>query len=426
MITGIMQGRRQWWVGGAAVVIVAAVLGVVGPSGGDHPPVASASTGASAAGASSPGASLPGLSPVSPGSASPSAPSRQPATPPADCVAATVAGLSLTERVGQVLMIGIGVNAPSGLGDTVARYQLGGVFLQGRSTHTAAQLRNDIDGLQQRAALPLLISLDQEGGTVQTLKGPDFPLVPSAFRLGARPATEISDTVKDSAGRLAGIGVTLDLAPVADTVPAGLGRANPPIGALNRQYGSDPAQVATDVRTVVSASQGAGVLTVLKHFPGLGRVRANTDTSTDAVDATTDADDPYLQPFAGGIGAGSAGVMVSSATYPRLDGQNIAAFSQPIITGLLRGRLGFQGLVMSDDLGAAVAASAVPVGDRAVRFVAAGGDEVLTIRPADAAPMAAALLARAQRDPAFAARVTDAATHVLQAKKRAGLLRCDS
>jgi beta-N-acetylhexosaminidase len=116
--------------------------------------------------------------------------------------------------------------------------------------------------------------------------------------------------------------------------------------------------------------------------------------------------------------------MISSATYPRLDPHNVAAFSPAVISGLLRAKLGFRGLVMSDDLGAAVAVAGVPAGQRAVRFVAAGGDLVLTIQASDAAPMAAALMDRAQHDPAFAARLTDAATHVLAAKKRAGLLHC--
>jgi beta-N-acetylhexosaminidase len=184
--------------------------------------------------------------------------------------------------------------------------------------------------------------------------------------------------------------------------------------------------VAADVEQVVAASQGAGVLTILKHFPGLGRVRANTDTSTKAVDSTATADDPYLQPFVAGIKAGSAGVMISSASYPKLDDDNVAAFSKPIITGLLREKLGFTGLVMSDDLGAADAVEQVPAGQRAVRFVAAGGDVVLSIRPQDAAPMAKAMTAEAGKSPEFEARVSDAARHVVQAKYRAGLLTCGS
>jgi beta-N-acetylhexosaminidase len=86
--------------------------------------------------------------------------------------------------------------------------------------------------------------------------------------------------------------------------------------------------------------------------------------------------------------------------------------------------MGYTGMVMSDDLGAADATQAVPVGDRAVRFVRAGGDLVLTIRPEDAAPMSAALIAAARADAGFADRLADAARHVLQAKDVAGLLRC--
>ncbi|MFC7278323.1 glycoside hydrolase family 3 N-terminal domain-containing protein [Paractinoplanes rhizophilus] len=345
-------------------------------------------------------------------------------SPGADCVTRTLDGLTLAQRAGQLLMVGTSVNAPSGLGDTVRRYELGGVFLHGRSTKRAAELRADIAGLQKRSELPLLISLDQEGGNVQTLKGADFPLLPSAQKLGAGALPALRNTTRDSAHRLDGIGVNVNLAPVADTVPASLGVGNPPIGYWHRQYGSDPARVAADIRTVVPASQDAGVLTVLKHFPGLGRVRANTDTSTKAVDPTATANDPYLEPFKAGIQAGSASVMMSSAKYPRLDPGAIAAFSRPIVTGLLRERLGFDGLIMSDDLGAAVAVSGVPVGQRAVRFVAAGGDMVLTIRPSDAAPMAGALIERASRDAAFRARVSDGARHVLAAKERAGLLSC--
>jgi beta-N-acetylhexosaminidase len=248
--------------------------------------------------------------------------------------------------------------------------------------------------------------------------------MPSAERLGRGAPAKLRDTVRDSARRLEDIGVTVNLAPVADTVPVDVGTANPPIGAFRRQYGPDPEKVAEDVQTAVTASQGAGVLTILKHFPGLGRVRANTDVSRDAVDAKATADDPYLKPFVAGIKAGSASVMISSARYPRLDRKTIAAFSRPIVTGLLRERLGYQGLVMSDDLGAADAAAIVPVGERAVRFVAAGGDLVLTIRPQDAGPMAAALAAEARKSPSFDGRLTDAARHVLQTKDRAGLLPC--
>jgi beta-N-acetylhexosaminidase len=341
------------------------------------------------------------------------------------CVAATVAGLSPQQRVGQVLMIGTQVTNPPALADTVRRYQLGGAFLAGRASPSAATLRQGILSLQKVAGpIPLQVAIDQEGGQVQTLKGADFPLIPSAVQQGQSDDATLRSRTTDWAKRLAEAGVTLDLAPVADTVPAGTSDANPPIGAFDRQYGSNPDQVADKIHTVVSAAQGAGILTTLKHFPGLGRVRANTDTSTQAVDNTTTVDDPYLKPFASGIEAGSAAVMISSARYPKLDANSVAAFSTPIVTGLLRQRLGYTGLIVSDDLGAAGAVSSVPVGDRAVRFIQAGGDLVLTVKASDAGPMSAALLAAAQANPAFDTRVTDAAARVIRSKYRAGLLTC--
>lgn len=409
--------NRSSWIAAVAVVAAAAVfvsvlVGQVMNKGRARPGIW--------VGASGPAASGPPQDTTGP-SASPS-PSSSGAT---NCVSTTLAGLSLQRRVGQLLMIGTPVATPTTLADTVTNYHLGGVFLAGRSTRTAAALRTDIAALQRASGrLPLLVALDQEGGNVQTLKGPDFPLLPSALTQGTWSETTLRTRIGANAKRLAAIGVNVNLAPVADTVPAGVGTANPPIGAFRRQYGSTPDAVAADIRTVVGATQGAGVLTTLKHFPGLGRVRANTDTSTHAVDTTTTATDPYLTPFTTGIRAGSAAVMVSSASYPRLDSRAIAAFSRPVITGLLRDRIGFRGLVMSDDLGAAVAVSAVPTGQRAVRFIGAGGDLALTVRSQDAAPMTNALLAAARADPTFAARVADAARHVLQAKYRAGLLHC--
>ncbi len=114
--------------------------------------------------------------------------------------------------------------------------------------------------------------------------------------------------------------------------------------------------------------------------------------------------------------------MVSSATYPRLDPAAPAAFSPRVITTLLRGFLGFDGVVVSDDVGAAAAFADVPPGERAVRFLQAGGTLVLTV-DADVYPdMLDAVLARAQADPAFAAVVDAAVRTALTAKARAGLL----
>nr|WP_255645523.1 glycoside hydrolase family 3 N-terminal domain-containing protein [Actinoplanes polyasparticus] len=395
----------------AAATVATLLAGSVSACTTEDSPVAAPASSAAAPSSAAP-------SSAAPSSTAPSS------SPPPDCVTATLDGLDLPERVGQLLMIGAAVNAPSGLGDTVRRYHLGGVFLRGRSTHSAAELKSDIAALQKQAPMPMLLAVDQEGGSVQTLKGSDFPRLPSAQRLGAGPAANLRDTTRTSARRLKAIGVNLNLAPVADTVPTSIGTGNPPIGAFRREFGSDPAKVAAAIRTVVPASQDAGVLTTLKHFPGLGRVRVNTDVSRGATDTVATVNDPYLGPFEAGIESGTAAVMISSARYPKIDPDAIAAFSKPIITGLLRDKIGFAGLVISDDLGAARAVTSVSPAQRAVRFVAAGGDMVLTIVAADAAPMAGALINKAESDRSFRARVDEAARHVLEAKKRAGILPC--
>jgi beta-N-acetylhexosaminidase len=115
--------------------------------------------------------------------------------------------------------------------------------------------------------------------------------------------------------------------------------------------------------------------------------------------------------------------MVSSATYPRLDPDSPALFS-PAVLDLLRGQLGFDGVAMSDDVGNAEALSQTPVAQRAVDSVAAGVDVVLTVSPADAAPMAQALADRAVADEVFEARVRESAGRVLALKERFGLLTC--
>jgi beta-glucosidase-like glycosyl hydrolase len=187
--------------------------------------------------------------------------------------------------------------------------------------------------------------------------------------------------------------------------------------------GSTAAQVGPAARTVVDRLAAHRVVTSLKHFPGLGRVRGNTDTTAGVTDPTTTAGDDQVALF-GSLAADPAApmVMMSLATYPQLDPSAPAAFSRAVVTDLLRGRLGFSGPVISDDLGSAKSAQVLPAGERAVRFLAAGGTLVLTVDPAVAPVMIDAVVARAAADPAFSAQVDAAVRTALRAKVRAGLL----
>jgi beta-N-acetylhexosaminidase len=130
----------------------------------------------------------------------------------------------------------------------------------------------------------------------------------------------------------------------------------------------------------------------------------------------------YLAPFRAAVRAGVPFVMMSTAIYRRIDPGTPAAFSHAVVTGVLRDRLGFRGVVISDDLGIVKQVAQYPVGERAVRFVAAGGDMVLTVDASQAGAMCDALAARARSDPAFRRLVDAAAMRVLAAKQARGLL----
>jgi beta-N-acetylhexosaminidase len=300
---------------------------------------------------------------------------------------------------------------------------VGAVILDGTTSqgmaatqHVTANLRN----LAPRR-VGLFIATDQEGGLVQRLQGPGFATIPSAVQQGQLPPDQLHRDAAEWGRQLHRAGVNVNLAPVLDTVPANFG-SNPPIGDLDREFGHTPAVVRSHGLAVMRGMLAAGVDPTVKHFPGLGRVSGNTDTTSGVTDTVTTRNDPYLTPFRAAVEAGTPFVMMSTAIYSHLDPGTPAAFSRPIVTGLLRDQFGYRGVVISDDLGGAAQVANVSVGQRAVRFVAAGGDIVLTVDATQAGPMTAALLAKARHNSGFRALVNAAALRVLRAKQARGLL----
>ena len=370
------------------------------------------------------GATAPGReqssAPAAAASTRPPTPTPSP-TPTIDARAtALVAAMSTSERAGQLLMTAGTVAELPGLAATVRRYHLGGVMVRGRSSAGTAAVAKALAPLQTAAPrdLPLLTATDQEGGTVQVLSGPGFSAIPSAVQQGRGSAASTRRDAERWGTELAKAGVRLDLAPVADVPCAATVYDNPPIADLRRQYSSDPAAAGAHVAAFVQGMRAAGVATTVKHFPGLGCVRENTDTVTHVVDAVTTADSARLRAFSAGIEAGPGFVMMSSAEYSRIDPGVPALFSSRIVHDLLRERLGFTGVVMSDDLGGAAAVKRWSPGQRAVKFVRAGGDLMLDIVPADLAPMQRAMVQEASKDPRFAEALSTAAARVVAARLR--------
>ena len=351
-------------------------------------------------------------------------------TPETSCADRTLAGMTQAQRIGQLFMIGLEkdqLNAAERA--AVADAHVGSFAFTTQSRVGVKAIRALTDSVQALATddatarARFFVAANQEGGLIQGLGGAGFDVIPSALDQGAMSASTLRQKAVRWGKQLAQAGVNLDLAPVADVVPPGTDATNAPIGQLRREYGHDPSTAADHVAAFIAGMEAAGIETSAKHFPGLGRVLGNTDVTGDVVDSVTVRDDSYLRPFAAAIDAGVPFVMVSLATYTRIDPDHLAAFSPTIIEGSLRGDLGFDGVVISDALGA-TAVAGIPPGTRAIDFLAAGGDMIISNQTPPAIEMVQAVVSRVASDDAFRGRVDDAALHVLRAKEAAGLLAC--
>ena len=370
------------------------------------------------------GSASPSTRPTTP---SPSTAAAASATPSTATPTATGAlkGWSLEEKVGQLLMVGVDATSPGQAStEAVTNLHVGNIFIAGRSTAGSQMARNVIStftamvGPDTTHDTPMLVATDQEGGEVQVLSGSGMSDLPSAMDQSARPREELLASARTWGKELADVGVNMNLAPVVDLVDIAQPAINEPIGRWNREYGHDAATISSQAGTFAEGMRACGVIPTYKHFPGLGRVAANTDTSADVVDRTTArSGDAAVGVFADAIATGAQAIMVSSATYALIDPATPAVFSSVIVTDMLRTELGFSGVVITDDVSAAAQVRGVAAGERAVRAIRAGCDIVLaSADPAAATDMVEALIATAQSDTAFAARVEESAARVLALK----------
>jgi beta-N-acetylhexosaminidase len=352
------------------------------------------------------------------------------AAPSAACVTEIYDRMTLAQRVGQLFLVGLDQDVVGPVTTAALEKYHFGSLLMGRDTAAGVSaLSGATEHIQSLATAAItggarfFVAANQEGGEVQSLTGPGFSQMPSAVTQGSWPAATLRQQAAQWGGELRAAGVNLDLAPVMDVVPPGTASTNAPIGQLDRQFGSDPRTNGTHGAAFIAGMAAAGVATTAKHFPGLGRVTGNTDHTSNVVDSVTTPDDPYLGSFRDAISAGVPFVMVSLATYTKIDPERLAVFS-PTVMQLLRGRLGFGGVIISDDLGEAIAVASIPVGERAIGFLSAGGDMVTSQTLAPAETMASAVLAKATADGAFRTVIDSAAKRVLDAKQAYHLLPC--
>ena len=346
------------------------------------------------------------------------------------CVQRVYARLTEPQRVGQLFLAGLTADVAGPVTEAaLARYHFGSLLLATDTSEGAAAVSAATAHIQSLATpamtggVRFFIAANEEGGTVQALKGPGFSAMPSALTQGSWPASVLRQQAASWGRELRAAGVNLDLAPVMDVVPQATAGLNTPVGQLDREFGYSPDVTGPHGAAFIDGMTSAGVATSAKHFPGLGRVAGNTDYTSGVVDTVTTADDPYLGSFRTAISAGVPFVMVALATYTKIDPSRLAAFSPAIMT-LLRARLGFRGVIISDDLGDAAAVAGMPAEQRAIDFIKAGGDMITTQSLAPAETMAQAVLAQAASDAAFRSQVNAAVMQILSAKQAYGLLPC--
>jgi beta-N-acetylhexosaminidase len=217
-----------------------------------------------------------------------------------------------------------------------------------RNIASADQVRVLVRDLQELAATPLLVAIDQEGGRVSRLKERfGFPPTLSAAHLGrANDPLLTAKQGSETAELLASLGITMNFAPVLDV---DRNPDNPIIGRLERSFSPDPQVVAVHAAAVVRAHRNSGVLTVLKHFPGHGSSTA--DSHMGFVDVTASWSASELLPYQTLIAEGLAdAVMTAHIVNDRLDPGRPATLSPRILQRMLRDQLGFEGVIVSDDL----------------------------------------------------------------------------
>lgn len=286
--------------------------------------------------------------------------------------------LSVRDAVGQMFVVGMGGTEPDYyIEKMVWERNIGGVLLFGNNMESEEQTRELTGSLQRLSmetepAIPLFIMVDHEGGEVQ--HAPWVPEQPSAAEVGGRGDPEEARRISYTIGReLLRGGVNTDLAPVVDT---GAGAA---IG--DRSYGEDPALVAHMGAASVEGFEEAGIVSSAKHFPNHGPTLEDSHTARPVVDHDMQTIlQSDLAPFRSAVEAGASMVMVGHLVYPAIDPEKPASLS-PVAIKLLREELGFEGVVVTDDLIMEGARRGGTTADAALQAVEAGADLLIVSGP---------------------------------------------
>ncbi|MFI6811281.1 glycoside hydrolase family 3 protein [Nonomuraea sp. NPDC050328] len=331
-------------------------------------------------------------------------------------VARALAGMSLEDKVGQLFMPVLpGTTADA---KTIRKYRLGGVILFPDNIKTVEQVVALTNGLQEAAGkVPMLVGTDQENGIVSRV-GALMTKFPGAKVIGDTGDTALARKAAEATGaELKSLGINLDFAPVADV---NINPRNPVIGV--RAYGSDPAKVSRMVGAAVKGFADAGVAATAKHFPGHGDTTTDSHTGLPVIKHTRAQWEKLdAPPFRAAIAAGVDAIMTAHIVMPALDPSgDPATLSKPILTGILRGKLGFKGVISTDALNMEGVRTKYGDGEVAVRAVLAGAD--LLLMPPSLDKAYTAVLGAVKSGRISAKRLDESVTRLLELRRARGFL----
>ena len=291
---------------------------------------------------------------------------------------AIVASMTTNEKIGQMVMIGVqGTEIDDDSKAMLRQFHIGGVVYFDRNIKSQEQLKAFSSQLQDYARgeeahqkVPLFLAIDEEGGIVSRGKGV-IPAPESEEAIGASGKPELAqDSAARTAQALKAVGINMNLAPVAD------------VGSTDsRSFARDAQTVARFTEKAAEGYEQAGMMYALKHFPGIGKGKVDSHKEVSRVEASKETmEKEDLVPFKEIIKAHRPEnymILVSHLIYPCYDAEHSASQSRAVMTELLRGKLGFQGIIITDDMEMGAVANHVSMRQSGVKAIQAGADIVL-------------------------------------------------
>lgn len=366
-------------------------------------------------------ATIPGQSGMNTGSVTSTGNGLPQETDTADCgpVQALVAGMSLEEKIGQLFIVGFsGVKADDGIKSMIRKYHVGGIILFRNNITDPGQLlalTNSLKDLNSINKAPLFMSVDEEGGRITRM--PDqLHKLPSNETIGKMNNSRLSyDIGSVLANELKSFGFNMDFAPVMDIF------SNPQNTVIgDRAFGTEPGVVCELGVQTMKGIRAGGIISVVKHFPGHGDTLVDSHKGLPVVEYGMERLKSFeLKPFQTAIDNNAEAVMVAHILMKAIDPENPASMSNAMITDILRGQMGFRGVVATDDMTMGAVTANYAIGDAVVRSVNAGSDLILVCHGSDNQLSAINSLKEAVRDGRISMdRLNESVCRVLSLKEK--------